>query len=137
MLQLVEKMITHYGFVIVGIRKRKLMPCWKVIQIIIKSGDTIFILTQKNKEDVDLNCSCKLWSLFCTISHKFILLLIFFPDPKINMDEYPVFTCCKNEDHVRDSVFNVCLEVDSVFIDTITKDIQNRYLYHEVVFLSL
>ena len=53
------------------------------------------------------------------------------------MDEYPVFTCCKNEDHVRDSVFNVCLEVDSVFIDTITKDIQNRYLYHKIAFLSL
>ena len=53
------------------------------------------------------------------------------------MDEYPVFTCCKNEDHVRDSVFNVCLEVDSLLIDSITKDIQNRYLYHEIAFLSL
>ena len=60
MLPIVKKMITHYGFGIVGIRKRKVMPCWKVIQIMIKSGDTIFILTQKNKEDVNLNFSCKL-----------------------------------------------------------------------------
>ena len=37
----------------------------------------------------------------------------FFTDTTCS-NEYPILTCCQDLDHTRDTVFNVCLQVDSV-----------------------
>ena len=51
----VNKLITQYGFQIIGHRLRHIQPSWKVYQIIVQSGATVFILTEKSS---DVSSSC-------------------------------------------------------------------------------
>ena len=56
----VNKLITQFGFQIVGHRIRHIPPKWQVHQIIVQSGATVFILTEKSRLLVyDENKMCK------------------------------------------------------------------------------
>ena len=56
----VNKLITQFGFQIVGHRIRHIPPKWQIRQIIVQSGATVFILTEKSRLLVyDENKMCK------------------------------------------------------------------------------
>ena len=52
--------------------------------------------------------------------------ITYFTDPELGPEEYPILTCCQGEDHVRDTVFNVCLKLDEDIIDSITKAVNDK-----------
>ena len=52
----VNKLISHFGFHIVGQRIRHVQPCWKVQQVLVQSGDTLFLLTEKTREESCNSC---------------------------------------------------------------------------------
>jgi len=102
----VQKLVSQYGFQPIGHRIRRIetgfglkKKCWIVEQVIVQSGDTIFIITQKSRtsssENQDLD--------------------------EVKNDEYPILTCCENENHKRDTVFNVALTVGSHLEEIIEK----------------
>jgi hypothetical protein len=43
----VTSLVSHYGFNIIGRRFVQVQPCWNVEQVIVQSGATVFVLTQK------------------------------------------------------------------------------------------
>ena len=45
----VRSLVTQYGFKPIGQRIRKLGSDWIVRQVLVKSGDTVFMLTQKSR----------------------------------------------------------------------------------------
>ena len=52
--------------------------------------------------------------------------ITYFTDPEIGPEEYPILTCCQGEEHVRDTVFNVCLKLDKDIIDSVTKAVSDK-----------
>ena len=93
----VNLLIDKYGFYLISERHSYKQPSEgknfmdnNVYQKVVKSGSTVFILTQNNSTNIS-DVSLK-WSA-----------------------GYPILTCCcRKEDHVRNTVFNVCLEVKDV-----------------------
>lgn len=77
----VTSLVEHYGFVPIG---QRLSKDFQVQQVAVKSGATVFILTQKLADDAK-------------VKHQ-------------DLSTYPFLTCCQDE-HLCDSVFNVCLKV--------------------------
>ena len=47
-------------------------------------------------------------------------------DPEMGPNEYPILTCCQGQEHVRDTVFNVCLKLDEDIIDSVTKAVSDK-----------
>ena len=47
----VNKLISHFGFRIVSQRLRHVQPCWQIQQILVQSGDTLFLLTEKTRDE--------------------------------------------------------------------------------------
>ena len=90
----VQVLVSHYGFEPIAKRVRKIRENVVVEQVIVQSGATVFLLTQKSRTDSD-NVE----------------------DVKPN--EYPLMVCCENQDHFRDTVFNVCLVVGQ-YVNEIT-----------------
>ena len=91
----VQALVSSFGFQPVAQRSRKVQD-FVVEQIIVKSGSTVFLLTQKSRTSTVQDL--------------------------VQDHEYPVLVCCDGHDHVRDTVFNVCLKVDQV--DAITQAVQ-------------
>ena len=52
----VNKLISHFGFQIVGQRLRHVQPCWKIQQVLVQSGDTLFLLTEKTRQESCISC---------------------------------------------------------------------------------
>jgi len=112
----VKKLVSQYGFQPIGQRIRKienaldLKTYWTVQQVAVKSGDTIFIITQKSRTP-----SCQNEDI-----------------ETVKNDEYPISTCCQDKDHIRDTVFNVALTVGSHLEDIVEK-IKNRHGIEQIL----
>jgi len=98
----VRSLVTQYGFKPIGQRIRKLGSDWIVRQVLVKSGDTVFMLTQKSRASLK-------------DQHNVI---------ELSKDEFPLQTCCGNTEHSRDTVFNVSLNIGSQFDDILEKFVE-------------
>ena len=45
----VRNLVSNFGFNPIGQRTRKINSIWKVQQILVKSGETVFLITQKSR----------------------------------------------------------------------------------------
>ena len=59
----VRSLVTQYGFKPIGQRIRKLGSDWIVRQVLVKSGDTVFMLTQKSRTSLKDQQNGE-WNLF-------------------------------------------------------------------------
>lgn len=97
-----KTLVTHFGFRPIGQRTRKVKNAVKIQQVAVQSGKTIFVLTQKRaKEDLE------------NILEK-------------DDTELPILVCCPDQEHQRDSVFNVALKVDK--IDDILQKLTQEFI---------
>ena len=94
----IQTLVSSFGFEVVAQRVRRIQDDF-IEQIIVQSGATRFMLTQKSKTS--------------TVQAV-----------QVQDDEYPVLVCCSGQDHVRDTVFNVALKVGPN-VDEITEKIQD------------
>ena len=94
----VQVLVSHYGFEPIAKRVRKIDEKWLAEQILVQSGATVFLLTQKSRLTKTSTVQA------------------------VQANEYPVLVCC-DQDHIRDTVFNVCLVVGQ-YVNEITAKIE-------------